>query len=315
MGIISGFVKGAGNAAFEMGKMTLADKLAKERDEANFLRDSQLRTDMQDKRLAHLSGENDKRTAAEKERDELKVQAEKDRDAEKVRTDAEAAETKTETDKEAAKALGEVNKEVARIRSTTSSNKLSEKEKNAAALIEKGYPSDIANGVAFNAIQEIKDADTGDMFLVNTLTNTKIGTMTTVNGKPTYIPEGDTSNDAQVTAAHKTLATKRMNERAGTFRSDDTDFPETEGDRKAWRNQEAQRIANAERDEANKADEKVDEKVEVGGIVESETGAETKQFGMKSYTFEEFSAAMKKTHGAAATPQALQETWDSIGKK
>ena len=192
---------------------------------------------------------------------------------------------------------------------------MSEKEKNAAALIEKGYPSDVANGVAFNAIKEIKDADTGDMFLVNTLTNTKIGTMTTVNGKPTYIPEGDTSNDAEVTTAHRTLATKRMNDKAKWLNDDDEDFPETDGDRKAWKKQEAQRIANAERDKANKVDEKVDEEVEVGGIVESEAGAETKLFGMKSYTFEEFSAAMKKTHGAAATPQALQETWDSIGKK
>jgi hypothetical protein len=57
-GIISGFLKGAGQATGEAGKMMLADQLAKERDEANWLRDSSLRKDLSRDRLSHLSAEN-----------------------------------------------------------------------------------------------------------------------------------------------------------------------------------------------------------------------------------------------------------------
>ena len=46
-GIISGFLKGAGQATAEAGKMMLADKLATEREEANFLRDSEFRKNLQ----------------------------------------------------------------------------------------------------------------------------------------------------------------------------------------------------------------------------------------------------------------------------
>jgi hypothetical protein len=308
MGIISGFVKGLGQGTAQAGQMMLQDKMNKERDEANYLRDAQLRTKLQ-------SEDHDFRSGMETDR--LKNQ--RDLQGGRIDADKAAAEVKVGTDQEAAEALGEINKEVARIRSATTVNKLSDKEKAAAALIAKGYAPDIANGVAFGAIKEIKDADTGDMFLVNALTSKKIGTMTTVNGKPTYIPEGGQSENAEVTSAHRTLATKRMNKKAKYLNSDDTDFPETDGDRKSWKRQEAQKIANEERDAKN-ADKEEPAIVEEppaqdAGIVASEAEAETKQFGMQSYTFEEFSAAMKKTHGAKATPQALKETWDSIGKK
>lgn len=46
-GIIAGFLNGAGQGAAIAGQMMLADKLAKEREEANFLRDSALKVKLQ----------------------------------------------------------------------------------------------------------------------------------------------------------------------------------------------------------------------------------------------------------------------------
>lgn len=54
-GIINGFLAGAGNAAYDIGKMQFADNLQKERDEADFLRTQAL----QDTRLSHISSENE----------------------------------------------------------------------------------------------------------------------------------------------------------------------------------------------------------------------------------------------------------------
>jgi hypothetical protein len=97
-GIISGFLKGAGQAAGEAGTMMLADQLAKERDEANWLRDSSLRKDLAAARQGHLSGENKKRreydTTSATTEDERRVLA---------------AKTKSTTDAETAKKLHESN--------------------------------------------------------------------------------------------------------------------------------------------------------------------------------------------------------------
>jgi hypothetical protein len=68
MGLISGFVGGVGRGAAQAGAMVLSDKLAKERDEANFLRDSQLRTDLQSDRHQFLSDSQSAKLQSDNER-------------------------------------------------------------------------------------------------------------------------------------------------------------------------------------------------------------------------------------------------------
>lgn len=63
-GIIAGFLGGGANAMADVGKMLLSNQLIKERDEANFLRDSELR-----------------KTLAEEDRDFRATEAEKGRTA------------------------------------------------------------------------------------------------------------------------------------------------------------------------------------------------------------------------------------------
>lgn len=60
MGIISGFLGGAGNAMADAGKMLFADKLSKERAEADFLRDSELKKGMATEEREYKSGESEK---------------------------------------------------------------------------------------------------------------------------------------------------------------------------------------------------------------------------------------------------------------
>lgn len=73
MGIISGFLGGAGRGAAQAGQMLLADKLAKEREEARALRDSALRKDLQASRQTFQSGLQTERIAADADRTEATI--------------------------------------------------------------------------------------------------------------------------------------------------------------------------------------------------------------------------------------------------
>jgi hypothetical protein len=65
-GIIAGFIGGASRGLADAGKMLLADKLVKEREEANFLRNSGLQKSLQETGFTHAEGMQDKRlTSAE----------------------------------------------------------------------------------------------------------------------------------------------------------------------------------------------------------------------------------------------------------
>lgn len=205
MGVISGFLGGTGKAAAQAGQMLFTDKIARERDEANFLRDSALKGGMAAEEREFKSSEAEKRDVAAMER------------------------TKYTADVKAKKGGG-----------TTSI-------KDAAELVKQGYPKDVANAVAHGAMKQIKDEDTGDMVLINALNNKPVGRLTTINNKKQWLPEGEEPELAEVTAEHRKTAKKTAGEKAGLFRSDVTDFPSTEGDRKAWTKKEAQRLAQEER--------------------------------------------------------------------
>jgi len=205
MGLISSFIGGAAKGANDASKMLMADKIAGERDEVNYLRSSALKKQITSEEREFKSSEAEKRDTAAMER------------------------TKYTADTKASKSGDTTN------------------IKDADALISQGYPKDVANAVAHGALKQIKDEDTGDMVLVNALNNKPIGRLTTVGGKKTWMPEGDEPELADITSAHRKTAKKSASKKAGYFSTDETDFPSTGGDRKAWAKKEAQRLANEER--------------------------------------------------------------------
>ena len=93
-------------------------------------------------------------------------------------------------------------------------------------------------------MKEIKDESTGEMVLINALTNTPVGRLTAKHG---YLAEGELPENAEVLKTHRDAAGEAADKRAGYTTSDSTDFPETGGNRKLWIKQEAQRLANKER--------------------------------------------------------------------
>jgi len=152
MGIVSGFLSGAGKATAEAGKMMFADKIAKEREEANFLRDSALKKTITAEDREFKSSEAEKRDVAAMER------------------------TKYTADIKAKTASG--------------ADKPTTQMRNAAALRKKGYPPKVADGLAHGGFREVKDEDTGDMVTYNILSDKPLGRLTTVGNKKEWVPEG-----------------------------------------------------------------------------------------------------------------------------
>lgn len=265
MGLIRGFLGGVGNAMADAGKMMFADKLQKERDEANYLRDKELNKTKQDFQVAEKQKDRDASMERTKYTADTKAKAAKDKDG-----------------------------------STTNI-------KDANALMAQGYPKDIANAVAHGAMKQIKDEDTGDMVLVNALNNTPVGRLTTVGGKKAWLPEGEQPENAEVTSEYRRAAKKAANEKAGFWRTDETDFPETGGDRKAWQRKEAQRLANEAR------------KRKGGGLVGSQmntetpeapkgAGQEVKMIGNREITKQQYIDAMVKKYGADKMAE-IEKQW------
>jgi hypothetical protein len=112
MGIISGFLGGAGRGAAQAGQLLLADKLAKERSEADFLRDSALRKDLQadrqtflsDAQATRLEGDNKRAAFTAEKANERQVATDASRSATaKADREARSADNKYTVDNKAAK--------------------------------------------------------------------------------------------------------------------------------------------------------------------------------------------------------------------
>ena len=272
MGIISGFLGGASKGMADAGKMMFTDKIATERDEANALRTSSLQQQATESEQEFKSSEAEKRDVAAMER------------------------TKYTADTKAA----------------AGGDKPTSSMRDAAALRKKGYPDAIADAAAHGAFEEIKDADTGDMVLINTLTNKPVGRLTTIGNKKQWLPEGQEPELAEITSAHRKAAKAAAGEKAGYFSTDVSDFPETKGDRKAWIKEEAQRLANEER-----ASKKGDKKAGgiIGGAMDKEVeepvkdaAKEVKMIGKRQITKQQYIDAMVKKHGADKMA-AIEKQW------
>jgi len=68
--------------------------------------------------------------------------------------------------------------------------------KNAAAMKKLGYPDEIADGIGFGALKQIKDEETGDMVLINAVNNKPVGRLTTSGDKKVWVPEGSQTPEA-----------------------------------------------------------------------------------------------------------------------
>lgn len=213
-GIISGFLGGASKGTAIAGQMLLGNTLAKERDEADDLRTRELRTDLQESRQEFLGADRDKMIETEIS------EGKKDRASREKVAKTRATGTGATTDM-----------------------------KNAESLMAMGIPKDRALAVAHGALKTIKDDETGDMILVDAISNEPVGRLTNSGGMgpKEWIPEGGQSENAPVSSVHRKAASEATSKKAGWLSTDETDFPETGGDRGAWRRQEAQRIANEER--------------------------------------------------------------------
>lgn len=192
-GLIRPFIGGAANVLTDISKAGFVDKLARERSDADFLRD---------KEMKRGTGEFSEMS---------------DRQFEMAKTDKTIA---------------------AGAKDTRTTN-----IKNAAAMKAEGYPEDVADAVAYGAMKQIKDEDTGQMVMVNSLSGKEVGRLTDQG----WLKTGEMPPKADVTSVHRKKAKKAGSEKAGWTTSDEEDFPGTEGDRKQWERNEAQRIANEER--------------------------------------------------------------------
>lgn len=195
MGIISGFLGGAGRGTAEFGQIMLMDKLTKERDEANHLRNMELNKGQQE------------------------FTAEENRKGREFKQKLEDTKASGGTDK---------------IR-------------NAQNLMSQGYPKDVSNAVAQGAMKTVKDEDTGDMVVVNTLNNQEVGRLRTTDpkGGKTWVPAGKDSMPVEPTTEDIKQAAQEYDEEASIWRSDKSQFGMSESKYKSKRAKEiAQERAN-----------------------------------------------------------------------
>ncbi len=303
-GIISGFMGGGFKAMADAGRLMFNDKLRGERDEAEFLRDSELRKDIAAEDRSFRTSE---RTAGQ-----------------------EFTATQSGLDRKSRESIA-----AERLKGAEKDGRTNQ-EKNAASLRAKGYPPEIADAIAHGALEVVKDMETGDSTLVNPL-GKPVGRLTSIDGKPMWLEEGEQTPNADVTSTHRKEAKEKASGKAGTFRTDKTDFPETKGDRKLWERQEAQRLANEEREAENKKKKKTGDGKKKPGIVGSKIDntltkvpktdlpdpglpkannpdTEVKYVGAREMTKLEFVSAMVRKHGKGKMAQ-IEETWESIKGK
>lgn len=247
-GIISGFLGGASNAMAEAGKMMLADKLTKEREEANFLRESELRKSMQQEGFRHT---------------ETQTQAQIDSREHVAEERLRSQELEGELNRQNRLDIANIGA-AARVESASGKNAtMTTKMKEVRDLVGQGYPKDRAYSLVFGGLKEVQDKDTNDIVLIDTLNNDQeVGRLTTVGGKKEWIPAGQQPVNAPVTSAERKQAKKNASEIATWGNLDETDFGMS---RKEWEKLEAQRLANERRAQENKQGRTVP--VEQPGIV------------------------------------------------
>jgi len=280
-GIISGFLDGAGKAAAESGRMMLADQIAKEREEANFLRDKELKNSNN----TFLTSE---RVAGQK-------------------FDA------SQTDKKIKSA------EAISKNKTKNGNKPTNQAKNVKFLMSKeggNKPLNEAVMLSFPG-SKIKHTDAeGNQIVVVPNGKGKFAEVGRIvkdeNGKQQWLNKGDQLENAAITKQHRNKAKEIAGDKAGFLTSDKTDFPSTGGDRKEFTKQEAQRLANKERSAKSGNTGIVNNSIKSSNKLPGggETNPDLKTINNKEISREAYISAMIEKYGET-NRSAIEKKWKS----
>lgn len=178
-------------------------------------------------------------------------------------------------------------------------------EKNAAYYKDQGYPDDVANAAAGSNFKEVKDKETGETALINTLTSKEVGRMKTTKNGQEWVPAGGQTKDATVTKLHRNQAAEWADNQAGWTSTDKTDFEKWGGDRKLAIREKAQELANSERG---------DTKAETGeggkGIIDSSKDkppVKTKKHTGQQFTAADYKSKLKSHYGDKITDEKIEE--------
>lgn len=282
-GIISGFLGGAAKGMADAGKLMFADKLAKEREEANFLRDSALKKTLQ--------------TDSQKFRS---TEAETDRTYKSSEAEIERKFTATESTKKDKAALERSN---VQADAKSGSNKPTNKSKNIDDLVRRGlsqeeaiikvYPGSIIKhtDVEGNISVAIPDGvgKDGKPKYRNILS-----TKTDKNGTSRWYNEGE-EPEKKITNKEKKVKAKEINEK------EDNNWPWT---KTGYKDPSVTKAIEEER-KAKKG----------GGIVGSkitkQTSSEMKTVGKNKMSKEDFIARMVKQHGESKRKE-IEDTWKKL---
>jgi hypothetical protein len=314
MGIISGFLRGAGQGAAQAGQMLLQDKLMKERDEANYLRDATLKSGLQ--------------TQDQEFRGEMELSRQKNLRTlqdERIGSDVKSAEELAGTNKDAAKLLAESRERIAEW-NAKGTNTLTSQQKNIRYLMSEeggGLSRQEAVVLTFpEATIEHTDPN-GNITVVERQLGGGLKSIATIQQNdqdlPEVVPEGDEVSRTKATKEERQAESNLFNSESG---NDDDWIPGNEkgpNHKDIKESSSAKLRAGVKPGEPWPADHPDNpNKTETPGLIGSEAAAskeskviKTEQ-GEQSYTFEQFATAMRRQHGRGATKKAIQETWDSI---
>lgn len=228
MGIVSGFLSGVGKASAKAGEMMFADKIVKEREEANFLRDSALKGSMAAEEREFKSSEREagqefKSTEAEK------------RDVAALERTKYTADTKAKAAKE--KGAGSTSQiKNMKFLMTEAGGK---KPLNEAVML--AFP-----GAKIKATDKEGNISVAIPVGGNKFEN--IGKFThDEKGNQVWLNKGEELKNAPIESTHRKQAKKEAEEKDKFWGSDEEHFPETGGDKDAWKKMRRQQLANEER--------------------------------------------------------------------
>jgi Rieske Fe-S protein len=235
MGLISGFISGTGKGMAQAGQMLFADKIAKEREESNFLRDSALKKTMAVEEREFKSSEAEKRDVAAMER--TKYTSDTKAAAEKAKGAGSTSQIKNMkylmTEAGGKKSLNEA----VMLAFPGAKIKATDKEGNISVAIPIG----------------------GDKF-------ENIGKFThDEKGNQVWLNKGEELENAPIESSHRKQVKKEADEKDKLWGGEKDPFSETGGDRDAWIKMRRQQVANEDR--AAKKRGATTETPKAGGII------------------------------------------------
>jgi len=282
MGLISGFLGAAGKATAKAGEMLFTDKIAKEREEADFLRNSALKKTMAVEEREFKSSEAEKRDVAAMDR--TKYTADVKATAAKAKGAGSTSQIKNMkylmTEEGGKKPLNEA----VMLAFPGAKIKATDKEGNISVAIPVG-------GNKFENIGKFTHDEKGNQVWLN---------------------KGEELENAPIESPHRKQAKAEAEEKDAFWGGEKDPFSETGGDKDAWIKMRRQQIANEER--ATKKGGVTTETPKTGGIIGDKMpktpGKEVKTIGNKQLSKQEYVDAMVAKYGEERRAE-IEKKWAS----